>query len=357
MRVFGKKSRGILSAIVVLLCAARTGGADRPAAEPPQYEVKMIAPFISVADDIALGLNDQGQAAFWQRGKDDILRAAVWENGTSTEAGMPKGRKSSLGRAVNARGQMAGWASDGGNLVDSRATIHAVLLDKNKALDLGTLGGRNSQAFGLNDAGQVVGVAMQKDGLRHAFVWKRGKMQDLGGLLKDGYSAAYGINRAGHCVGVSAFDARDNHAVLWRNGKITDLGTLPGGTGSFARAINSRDQIVGFGRVGDDTHAFLYENEKMTDLGTLGKDPSNANSINDAGAIVGASGIKGGRRHACIWLNKTPFDLNDCIPKADGWTLREAYKINSGGQIICLGANKTGILYALLLTPIGLQAK
>ena len=301
MRFFGNKTRGLLSVVAVLLCAARAGRADRQAVPPPHYEIRAIARFPSVADDIALGLNDRGQVAFWQLGKDDTIRAAVWENGTTTEARMPKGRRSSLGRAVNQQGQMAGWASDGGNLVDSRATVHAVLLDKNKAQDLGTLGGRNSQAFGLNDAGQVVGVAMRKDSLRHAFVWKRGRMQDLGSLLKGGYSAAYGINRAGHCVGVSAFDARDNHAVLWRSGKITDLGTLRGGTGSFARAINSRDQIVGFGRVEDDTQAFVYENETMTDLGTLGKDPSNANSINEAGVIVGASGIKK-RQASCLPL-------------------------------------------------------
>ena len=177
-------------------------------------------------------------------------------------------------------------------------------------------------------------------------------MRDLGTLPNGTFSAAYGINKAGAVVGVSAFDKLNNHAVLWRNGKITDLGTLPEGTGSFARAINSKNQIVGFGRVDDDTHAFLYEDGKMNDLGTLGKDPSNANSINEAGVIVGASAIKGGKRHAALWRNRKIFDLNDFLPAGTEWSLREAFTINERGQIICIGSGKSGHLYALLLTPV-----
>ena len=340
------------------------GTADSSAA--PQYDVTVIAPFPYISDDIAVGLNDAGQAAIWRKTADDCVHAARWQKtnpkdaktsaqpGTRSELAewdMPKNFLNSIPRAINRRGQAAGWGSDSRNLVDSLATVHALFFDGAKSRDLGTLGGKNSQAFSLNADGLVVGAAQAADGEKHAFLWKRGRMRDLGTLPGGKYSAAYGLNKAGDIVGVSAFDALNNHAVLWRRGKIFDLGVMSDGSGSFARAINDRGQIVGFGRVGDDTHAFLYENGKMNDLGTLGKDPSNANSVNNAGLIVGASSIKGGRRHACLWRDSRPYDLNLLIPPGD-WTLREAYSINAAGQIVCLGASRNGELYSLLLTPV-----
>ncbi len=40
--------------------------------------------------------------------------------------------------------------------------------------DLGTLsGGSISQAFGINDTGQVVGYALTSSGSAHAFLWQR----------------------------------------------------------------------------------------------------------------------------------------------------------------------------------------
>ena len=329
----------------------------------PQYTITVIAPFPYISDDIALGLNDAAQVALWRKAANDSVHAARWQRGKSKdktkaetadsvmEWPLPKSFLNSIPRAINGKGQAAGWGSDSPNLVDSLANIHALFFDGAKSRDLGTLGGKNSQAFNLNAGGQVVGTAQVKSGEKHAFVWNRGRLRDLGTLPNAKYSAAYGINKTGDIVGVSAFDGLNNHAVLWHKGKLFDLGVLPNGSGSFARAINDRGQIVGFGRIEDDTHAFLYENGKMNDLGTLGKDPSNANSINNAGEIVGASAIKGGRRHACLWRDGKPLDLNLLIAKSE-WTLREAYNINSIGQIICLGANGSGGLYSLLLTPI-----
>jgi probable HAF family extracellular repeat protein len=39
--------------------------------------------------------------------------------------------------------------------------------------DLGTLGGNNSEAFGINDAGQIVGVSNISSGEFHAFSTSR----------------------------------------------------------------------------------------------------------------------------------------------------------------------------------------
>ncbi len=77
--------------------------------------------------------------------------------------------------------------------------------------DLGVLGGGNfSQAWALNDRGQVVGrskLALKDDDgdqVEHAFLWENGRIRDLGSLAgEDGSSDADAINDRGQIVGSS----------------------------------------------------------------------------------------------------------------------------------------------------------
>jgi probable HAF family extracellular repeat protein len=83
-------------------------------------------------------------------------------------------------------------------------------------VDLGTLGGY-SQALGLNDHGQVVGVSSTSTQL-HGFVWRDGRMIDLGIGFEDGMngSAARDINEDGVIAGDSPVGPNQYHAVIWR---------------------------------------------------------------------------------------------------------------------------------------------
>ncbi len=198
-------------------------------------------------------------------------------------------------------------------------------------VDLGTLGGSSCSAYGINDAGQVVGRSYNADNLPRAFlvtpeydndgnpvVWflddgqgNNALMIDIGALDGDWAGLAFGVNDSGQVVGTSRgrVDGKDrSRAFVWEdlngNGvsdgaEMIDLGTL-GGDFSEAKSINNLGQVVGWA-TGDEfagSRAFLWEDldgngqsdpGEMIDLGTLGGTSSEAKFINDSGQVVGSA--------------------------------------------------------------------
>jgi probable HAF family extracellular repeat protein len=66
--------------------------------------------------------------------------------------------------------------------------------------DLGTLGGAETFPAALNASGEVVGQSDVEDGTGHAFLWRAGRMIDLGSLPGYPESAALGINSRGEVI-------------------------------------------------------------------------------------------------------------------------------------------------------------
>jgi probable HAF family extracellular repeat protein len=189
--------------------------------------------------------------------------------------------------------------------------------------DLGTLaGGSFSYAFGINQAGKVVGAASLNEPSgspeEHPFLYSNGVMQDLG-TLGGPNAHAQDINDAGKVVGSSTMNAEDieRHAFLYSGGQMQDLGTLQGHSESLATAINNKGEVVGrssmSGSLGE--RAFLYSNGVMQDLGTLGgtvgtiEFGSSAFGINEAGKVVGAAATSNNEVHAFLYSGWQMQDL------------------------------------------------
>lgn len=134
-------------------------------------------------------------------------------------------------------------------------------------IDLGTLGGTTSNAYGINDSGMVVGSStLPGDAATHAFAYSGGAMIDLGTLPGGTNSTAYAVNRYGQIAGtsekaitewprcledliVTCFSTTTSSAFRYAAGTMVELG---GGRGlrftppfSFGYAINDHGDVAG----------------------------------------------------------------------------------------------------------------
>lgn len=184
-----------------------------------------------------------------------------------------------------------------------------------RLVDLGTLGGESSYATAMNDHGAVVGSSAVADGGFHGFVWRRGRMTDLGSFRP------LDINNHGQMVGT--VDGADT-AYLWRAGRLIDLGTL-GGTFSFPTAISDRGQVVGMSATTDGRRtAFLWSKRRMRPLPL-----DDASDINERGQVAGGKLHGGDGFHATVWYRGKLTDLG-----ARAFDRSNTYGINGRGWII-----------------------
>ena len=333
-----------------------------PASAAPSYEVTDLGA-LGGPTSVAHGVNAGGQVVGGADTASGTRHAFLHSNGKMTDLGTLAGPDGAFSEAfgINASGQVVGYADVGGN------NRHAFLYSKSKMIDLGTLSGpaSSSHAYHINSDGQVVGASAIR-----AFLYRNGEMFDLGTSGRPLHdkrtylsspeqlytgSEAYGVNDRGQVVGCvrgPGSTALETRAFLYRSGKVTELGFLPGGSRSLACDINDSSQVVGYADTADgNTHAFLYADGKMIDLGTLGGAESWAKGINATAQVVGSAHTASGKRHAYLYSNGIMTDLNTRIDPAAGWKLEEATAINDSGWIVGRGKAPSENSRAFLLTP------
>lgn len=322
----------------------------------------------------AEGISDRD----WVVGTSTLLgnqvgRAFLWRHGSFTDLGTLGGKNSQEQWAEKDKiGVVAGDAEtahkdpsnedfcgfDSNNGVQATGLICKPFMWKGGVMGaLRTLGGPNGQATGVNDLGEIVGIAETATRDPNcaapqvydagAVVWgpQRGKIHTLPPLRHDVMAWAIGINDHDQIAGVSGKCTSPNfngnrrfmrHGVIWENGAPKDLGNLGGSKGTLPWAINESGQIVGQSYVSNNAayHAFLWESGVIDDLGTLYPDlDSVAFGENDRGYVVGGSALEGVPR-AFIWHRGVMTDVNTLI--ADGSDpdyLFFANDVNERGEI------------------------
>jgi len=180
----------------------------------------------------------------------------------------------------------------------------------------------------VNNVGQVAGAGFTA----HAFLWsKTGGTLDLGTLPGGTYSQAYVINDSGQVTGY-ANTATEGHAFFW-SPSTGMIDILPAGSSGSPVAINSKGDVGGSFSVGGNPYrAFLWDSvQGLRDLGF--GDNSSAYAMNDAGQVVGSSGgggyFCGASGHAFLWLPASGTHSLD-FP---GALCTTALSINNNGQV------------------------
>ena len=154
----------------------------------------------------------------------------------------------------------------------------------------------------MNDAGEVVGFSDTATGaptLTDAFLWRNGRMTDIGTLGGDCFSGAFGINAKGQVVGQSiSCDFTVFTAFLWQDDQIIDLNVfVPAGSGLMlneVEEINDHGEIFGIGTLPNgDARAFLLIPVGEDDPEGISATPENLAALAAKTAHLSANGSQG----------------------------------------------------------------
>ncbi len=211
-------------------------------------------------------------------------------------------------------------------------------------VSLGTLGGTESNAFGVSDDGtRVVGSSSLGNGSTRAFLWTQGgAMVNLGVLGTGPESFAYGISGDGSTVVGYSNDSTVGgfyRAFRWTQATgMTRLGSLNNGDDSYAQATNRDGSvIVGYSADGlsaGDYRAFRWTQATgMASLGTLpGGNYSKARAVSADGSVVvgdatmGTLGMAGFR-----WTQATQMQSVEQWLRANGVAVADGSTASASG--------------------------
>lgn len=224
-----------------------------------------------------------------------------------------------------------------------------------------------SNAYGINDRGEIVGQADGPNGMR-AFIWaEEDGMATVFGAEPDSYAEK--INLFSNIVGTvkeNDVASAPQESRIWREGDNPIFITNPwAGRAVRARAVN--DALTAVGWFEDKDYARYPMKwshaagiEKLQTLGFVsgfqnlpGPWAGDAYGINFHGDIVGTVVSEESTFTAVLWRQGSVFDLNKLIPEGTPWiNLDIARDINNKGCITGIGTIKTAKQHAFLLVPV-----
>jgi len=241
---------------------------------------------------------------------------------------------------------------------------------------IGTLGGLESSARGINNHGQVVGDSSVPQGGFHGYLWENGVMTDITPTPEPNVFAAAGrINDAGQ-ITVS----KPGGVFLWEDGSATFIGNPDGHSGlteqgqvlmgSFIwddgvitqvsdlsdppitpRTMNNFQDLGGTIEGVRGKHAALLIDGALIDLGTFGGEFASIRSVNDLGQALGEYAVKDERFnfnhfHPFLWTGQDTIEIVDLPTGCADQDTGGAFFINNCSEMTMAARNCGGITWS-----------
>ena len=223
----------------------------------------------------ATAINDRGQIVGTSTLKDPHRRHGfLWQDGKLTDLGTLGGGTSSP-VAINDRGQVIGQSTDAAHPYEGEAFFW----QRGKMTEIGT----------LDLAGYPISCESNTITPKCAHPCPRARTATCAYWR----SVVTAIDDRGDVDGMTETDSGAGRAFLWRAGKLTDLGTL-GGWSSGATAIDDRGDVVGWSETkrvpftafrAPGIRPFVWRAGRLTELPTEVGEPTQA-------TVIGLSGLE-----------------------------------------------------------------
>lgn len=158
-----------------------------------------------------------------------------WRNAVMTTIGLPPGGWACFPRAINGSGQIAGEAG-----FEGTESTHLFLYDHGTWTDVPGLSGiPGGQVAALSDSGHIAGQGYgDADGNMHGLFWDGSRSVDIG-TLGGRESGATGVDPHDTVVGWSLDASNAFHAVVWKDGQLTDLATAVDNLGAGWQLVSA----------------------------------------------------------------------------------------------------------------------
>ena len=304
----------------------------------PRYR---IVPIVGAPDDINLqvmDLNNRGDVVGLRVAGTGQQRAFRWRNGAFTDLHdvIAPSAFATNASDINDLGTISGTIDGGEQAFTLRGTtvtpVHVI----------------DGEAFvfplDINNRGQLIVEVSGGSGFGDFFV-DGDRVEALPGLPGgSGGMLAREINDRGTVVGIAFTSNFSTRGVLWQNGVLTELGLPAGFSQASGTDINIFNRVAGaLVTANFFTKAATWKDGVWTllpDVAAGETRVSNTSSINDLGAIVGASSTDSGR-FATLWFLGRAFVIDELVSDSDPLKafvhLDSALFINNRGDIVSLG--------------------